>query len=391
MTALLILLVLAFAVQAVGWAWVSVGLNRVRDDAPPEARQPAASGDAVPLSVIVAAHDEEASIGALLDALAAQTHQEFEVVIVDDRSRDATAEIVRQRQAGFPVPLRLVQVASGDAPISVHYMPDLFAPEADIPLPPKKNALTHGIRAASHDRLAFTDADCTPPPDWLATLACYATQAPEAVLVGYGPLVGTGLLGRFVRYETLYTAALSMGAVGHGRAWHAVGRNLSYTRSLWRELGEFGPQILSLGGDDDLFVQEAARAGAEVRYVTSPQAFVPSAAPASWRVFWRQRRRHAAAGSHYSERLLAALGAMQVSGLALWIGAPVLLLVWGAPWGLGLLAARLVLQRGVLSTAWDLLGARADVRLWHPLLDAMLALYRIAAATLGVLPTPKRW
>ena len=387
MTALLALLVLALAVQVVGWAWVSIGLNRVRDAPPPEA----ASGANVPVSVLVAAHDEEDTIGALLDALAAQTHAAFEVIVVDDRSSDATAEMVRQRQAAFPVELRLIQIASGDDPISVHYLPDLWAPEADIPLPPKKNALTHAIRAASHDRLAFTDADCVPPLDWLTALAAHAAASPEAVLVGYGPLAGAGWLGRFVRYETAYTAALSIGAIGHGKAWHAVGRNLSYTRSLWREMGEFEPQILSLGGDDDLFVQEAARAGAEVHFVLSPASFVPSAAPGSWAGFWRQRRRHAAAGSHYPDRLLAALGAMQISGLVLWVGAPLLHAVWGVPWGWGLLGARLLLQRGVLSTAWDLLGAQADVRLWHPVLDVMLSGYRIAAAVLGVLPTPKRW
>ena len=387
MTVLLIALVLAFVVQAVGWAWVSVGLNRVRDLGAPAS--PEASG--VALSVVVAAHDEAANIGALLDALAAQTHRPFEVVLVDDRSTDATADLVRQRQAGFPVPLRLVQIASGDAPTSAPPLPEPMAPEAAIPLPPKKNALTRGIQAATHDRLAFTDADCRPPPGWLATLARFAEAAPEAVLVGYGPLAGLGWLGRFVRYETALTAALSIGAIGHGKAWHAVGRNLSYPRGLWRDLGGFAPHALSLGGDDDLFVQEAARAGAEVRYVTAPEAFVPSAAPATWPSFWRQRRRHAAAGAHYPSRLLAALGAMQISGLTLWIGAPLLHVAFGVPWGWGLLAARTVLQRGVLSTAWDLLGAQADVRLWHPVLDAMLAGYHAVAAVLGVLPMPKRW
>ena len=200
-----------------------------------------------------------------------------------------------------------------------------------------------------------------------------------------------GWLGRFVRYETALTATLSIGAIGHGRAWHAVGRNLSYPRSLWRRLGGFAPHADSLGGDDDLFVQDAARAGAEIRYVLDPEAFVPSAAPETWRGFWRQRRRHASAGAHYARGVLLALGALQVSGLALWVGAPLLHLAFGVPWGWGLLAVRLLLQRAVLSNAWDALGARSrpPPLAPRPRRDARRVPRRRCRSR--ALPTPKRW
>ncbi|MEL6615249.1 MAG: glycosyltransferase [Bacteroidota bacterium] len=384
LSVLILLIALAFVVQAAAWAWLASGIRRVRADQP-DLDAPEASGAAVPISVVVAARDEAERIGALLDALAAQTHGAFEVVVVDDRSTDATDEIVRQRQAAFPVPLRLLRV-------------EPLAPEATPPasrISPsrtgKKRALTLGIEAAAHDRLAFTDADCVPPPTWLATLAATAAETPEAVLVGLGPLAGEGWLGRFVRYETMHTAALSLGALGHRRAWHAVGRSLSYPRSLWRRLGGFEAHADSLGGDDDLFVQQATRAGAEVRAVLTPEAHVPSPAPRSWRGFWRQRRRHAAAGARYAPGVLVRLGVLQLSALVLWIGAPLVQAVWGVPWAWGPLAVRLLLQRAVLSDVWDVFGARGDVRLWHPVLDAMLAAYGMAAAALGALPTPKRW
>ena len=389
MLPLLALLVVCFAAQAFAWAWVASGLRRVREGEPdalaPEATSP------LPVSVVVAAHDEEASVGALLDALAEQTHRPFEVVVVDDRSSDRTAEIVRARAQRFPVSLRLVQVRETDEPAAQHYLADPWTDEATVRLPPKKNALTRGIRAASHDRLALTDADCAPPPGWLAGLAREASAHPDAVLVGYGPLTGEGWLGRFCRYETTVTAALSVAGVGHGRAWHATGRNLSYPRSLWERLNGFHPHARSLSGDDDLFVQHARSHGAEVRYVLDPRTFVPSPAPPDARRFWRQKRRHASAGAHYRPGVLAALGALQVSSLALWIGAPLLALVWGNGWGWGLLGARLLLQRAALSRAWDALHARPDLRLWHPALDAAHAAYQLGALVLGALPTPRRW
>jgi glycosyltransferase involved in cell wall biosynthesis len=401
----LALVVVAFVFQLLGWAWVGVGLRRVREGAPlaeDEGGEPAA----VPVSVVVAAHDEAERLPALLRALEHQAHRDadgrplFEVVVVDDRSADGTAAVVegwaRQWAKLERGPdLRLVRVEPGE-------------PEA-AGLPPKKHALERGAEAARHARLAFTDADGRPPPTWLATLARWAAEqgaepdrqpdatAPSedagAVLVGYGPLeAAPGWLGRFARYETVQTAALAAAGVGWDKPWHAVGRNLSYPASLLARLGGFEHSAGSLSGDDDLLVQEVARRGAApVRYVWDAAAAVPSAAPAFWRAFWRQKRRHAGAGAHYPLGVLIALGVLHTSNLALWIGAPVLHLATGLPYGWGLLAVKLVVQRAVLLPAFDALGAEMDLHVWQPVLDAVSGVYHAALAALGALPAPRRW
>ena len=425
-TVWLAVLGVAFVTQGLAWAWVAAGIRRVREHAPlgereaPPATAPPATAPALPISVVIAAHNEAERLPPLLDALAAQTHQRadgrpaFEVVVVDDRSADRTAQIVAWRADGFPVPLRLVRVAEG-------------APDA-AGLPPKKHAIERGVEAAAHPRVAITDADGRPGPGWLATLAHWATDDPAtgdraandraaddraaenlaghhsaegagaardagAVLVGYGPYrARPGWLNRFVRYETVTTAALAAAAVGHGRPWHAVGRNLSYPTALLGALGGFAHSAGSLSGDDDLLVQEVARRdAAPVRYVLDANAAVPSEAPPEAGAFWRQRRRHASAGGHYPATVLAALGAFHGSNLALWVGAPLLHLAAGAPYGWGLLAAKLIVQRAVLSDVFDALGARADLRLWQPVLDALLAGYQVVFSVLGALPTPRRW
>ena len=157
-------------------------------------------------------------------------------------------------------------------------------------------------------------------------------------------------------------------------------------------VGGFEHSAGSLSGDDDLLVQEVARGGAApVRYVADARAAVPSPAPPTARAFWRQKRRHASAGTHYPAGVLAALAVFHTSNLVLWLGAPLLHVAGGVPYGWGLLAAKLLVQRTVLGEAFDAFEAEGDLRLWQPVLDALSAGYHAVLAVLGALPAPKRW
>jgi cellulose synthase/poly-beta-1,6-N-acetylglucosamine synthase-like glycosyltransferase len=60
----------------------------------------------------------------------------------------------------------------------------------------KKAALQTGIEAAKYDICAFTDADCFPPPSWLARHASYYDSDSKVGVVGFAPLrTKKGLLG----------------------------------------------------------------------------------------------------------------------------------------------------------------------------------------------------
>lgn len=358
---MLVIFSTALVLQLVFWLALGVGFRRaveVSASRTDEALQP--------VSVVIAARDEEDRLPALLDALAAQSHPDFEVIVVDDVSDDRTAALVEARSAE-DARFRLVRVTEPVAPR-------------------KKHALTAGIAAARHDRLAFTDADCVPPPRWLASLAAHAATEPDAVLVGYGPFRRQpGALNAFVRYETLVTALLTTAAVGLGRPYMAVGRNFSYPKSVFERIGGFEHSLQSLSGDDDLLVQEAHRHGVPVRYVADPESFVVSKAPATWRQWVRQKLRHTSAGRHYDRAVQFALAVFHGSNLLVWC-AP-LVLGWT---GAGLLAARFLVQRAVLHSAMETFGER-DLTLAQPLLDAGYVLYNTLLAPLGTVWKPKRW
>ncbi len=361
---MLLLFAVALAVQVGCWLLLGVGFRRARRQAS-ETQAPTLA-DWRYISVIVAARNEESNLPDLLAALEAQSHPAFEAIIVDDASDDATTAVVEDL-AARDERFRLVQVTEPQDPR-------------------KKHALTLGIAAAHHDHLAFTDADCTPPPDWLARLVAHHAAAPDAVLIGYGPYrQRPGTLNAFVRYETLVTALMTAAAVGLGKPYMAVGRNFSYPTSVFEQIGGFAHSMQSLSGDDDLLVQEAHRHGIPVRYVFDPASFVPSEAPSTWRQWVRQKLRHTSAGAFYDRGIQAVLAVFHASNLLVWL-AP-LVLGWT---GAGLLAARFLVQRVVLRDAVHTFD-ETNLLLAQPLLDVGYVLYNTLVAPLGTLLTPKRW
>jgi cellulose synthase/poly-beta-1,6-N-acetylglucosamine synthase-like glycosyltransferase len=116
------------------------------------------------VSVIVPARNEEASLGACLKSLAAQTQVSFEIIVVDDGSTDRTHEIAKSF-AG----VRVVEPG---------------------PLPPgwigKNNALVAGAKEAQGGSLLFTDADTVHQAGSLAR-SLEEAQRQRASLLSYSP------------------------------------------------------------------------------------------------------------------------------------------------------------------------------------------------------------
>lgn len=89
------------------------------------------------ISVIIPARDEEASLGACLESLVAQTGVSFEIIVVDDGSTDRTREIA--------------QSFSGVRVVDAGPLPRGWTG--------KNNAMARGAKQAHGEWLLFTDAD----------------------------------------------------------------------------------------------------------------------------------------------------------------------------------------------------------------------------------------
>lgn len=114
--------------------------------------------DAPLISVCVPARNEERNIGRCVETLLAQTYPNYEIIVLDDRSTDATRDILR----GFANQNEILKVLNGSD------------------LPPgwagKPHALTQAAAAARGEWLCFVDADTFVTPDALAAVYAKAIE-----------------------------------------------------------------------------------------------------------------------------------------------------------------------------------------------------------------------
>jgi glycosyltransferase involved in cell wall biosynthesis len=190
------------------------------------------------LSVIIPCLNEADYITDLLDCLSRQTLGEFEVIVVDSRSTDQTAAIVRAYPAPFP--LRVVAGSRGVA-----------------------NARNTGAACARGEWLYFLDADVTFDEELLErSLAevqarglgvaspTFQTDSPEHL-----HKVGSWVSLRYCRL------------LSRTRFPVAGGFAILIKRSLHHKIGAFDPKLKL--GEDHYYVCQAVRAGENFGYLNS--------------------------------------------------------------------------------------------------------------------------
>jgi poly-beta-1,6-N-acetyl-D-glucosamine synthase len=250
-----------------------------------------------PVSVVVCARNEYQNLKDFLPEILDQDYPCFEVILINDDSDDETEFLTRDLQLKYPN-FRVVNINR-----AVSFIKG------------KKFALSVGIKEAKYDHLLLTDADCKPASSrWIQSMQQGFVNKNSMVL-GYGRYEKKGgLLNLFVRFDTVHTAMqyLSFGLAKH--PYMGVGRNLSYTKTLFEEQKGFTSHYAIHYGDDDLFVNKASkRNNANVVYCADAQTV--SIAPKTWDVWFRQKKRHMDTGKYYRFATKFVLGGYASSAL----------------------------------------------------------------------------
>ncbi len=300
------------------------------------------------VSVIVAAHNEAENLQKLLPALLAQQYENFEIIIIDDRSHDDTRQVIFDAQ----------KLSNRVKLVRIDHKPD----EPDG----KKFALTMGIKAAKNEWLLFTDADCIPnSPQWITQMAMQFTAENHFVLGVSQYENQHGLLNAFIQFETFLTALQYLAWTLAGTPYMGVGRNLAYRKSVFMQNNGFYRHTTVTGGDDDLLINRLAK-GSTTAICIQPDSQTTSVPKQTWAAWYAQKKRHLSVGKYYklSDKIRTSLFSFSVAffwlfslvqvGVGLWLQNEFLLYSAGAMHVLRWLLAVLVLL-----FAQDKLGAKA--------------------------------
>jgi GT2 family glycosyltransferase len=197
------------------------------------------------VSVVVSTYNRPARLALLLDGLRAQTlaRDAFEVVIVDNGSEPPTAAVLAAERRRGELPLRTVR--------------------NERTLGPAGGRNT-GWRAAHGEVIAFTDDDCRPDPEWLASGLAVCDEHRGAIVQGPtrpnpAERADEGLLSHTISIERL------------GPLYETC--NVFYPRELLEALGGFDERFgVRPGGEDTDLAWRAIGSGAATEF--APRALV---------------------------------------------------------------------------------------------------------------------
>ena len=209
------------------------------------------------ISVVVCAYNEAATIDECLTSIENLTYPDFEIILVNDGSRDATGDIAR-RHASVTV--------------------------LDIPNGGLSAARNVGLEHAAGEIVAYTDGDVRVDPDWLTHLV---RPFLTSDVVGAGgpnlvPADDPPMAQCIARAPGSPTQVMLDDRI----AEHVPGCNMAFRREALLAVGGFNPIYLRAGDDVDICWRLQAR-GWKIGF--APSALVWHRHRASLRAYWRQQ------------------------------------------------------------------------------------------------------
>ena len=209
------------------------------------------------VSVVVCVHNGADTLDECLIALDGLSYQDYEVIVVDDGSTDASPEIARRHSS-----VQLVQVPSGGLSAA------------------RNSGLTH----ATGEIVAYIDADARAEPEWLAYLV--QPFMSSSVAGSGGPNVVPDDDSWLAQMVARAPGGPSHVLLDDRVAEHVPGCNMAFRRDVLLALDGFN-SIFRKAGDDVDFCWRVQARGWKIGF--APCALVWHRHRASVGAFWRQQ------------------------------------------------------------------------------------------------------
>lgn len=227
-----------------------------------------------PLSILVAAYNEEGSIRETLESLTRQRYEgELQILVVDDGSTDATRAVVRQAMADLPWP--------------PHFRVELLEMPRNGG---KARALTTGLDHVRHDLVVTLDADTMIFRDALRRIVANQLASPPTTAATAGTVLvrnsRSNLLTRLQEWDYFLGIAVvkRVQSLLQGTLV-AQGAFSVYRTDVLRAVGGWPETV----GEDIVLTWAILERGYRVGY--SEDAFVFTNVPTTLRAYFNQRKR----------------------------------------------------------------------------------------------------
>ena len=190
-------------------------------------------------SVVIAAYEAASTVGGAIESVLAQTRQDFEIVVIDDGSRDETAAVAEA-------------IAAKDRRVSVHSQPN-GGPSA---------ARNRGIAVSTGEYVSMLDSDDLWMPQYLAQMGDALAADPRAGFAYTEAWELDELSGRFLKTTAMARQHPPSQTLPHERFLaELIQRNFVYNavtvrRSVLEEVGGYD-QDMTHGEDYELWLRIA--------------------------------------------------------------------------------------------------------------------------------------
>ncbi len=330
----------------------------------PLPRTDVADGEAPFVSVIVPARNEERSIRTCVESVCGSAYPDFEVIVVDDRSDDATLEMARA------VPLNHAQRV---VVVEGHPLPDGWMG--------KPWACAQGARVAKGDLLLFTDADTVHAPELLGQAVAGMVEDKGDALTLLGRQIMDTFWERLIQTHMMAAIVFRFPNPGKSRPperWRdaiANGQFLLFSRGVYEEIGGH-EAVKGEIVEDQRLAQILCKSGKRL-VVRGGEAVFATRMYRSLHELIDGWSKNVSLGARQAVPHWAVPGVMPVAILAsvgIWIVPPVILLlslVGAGPVGWGIWSASIT---GFSVLMWGLASWHLRAPLWTALFYPLAAL-----------------
>jgi glycosyltransferase involved in cell wall biosynthesis len=253
------------------------------------------------ITVIICARNENENLKKNLPLVLNQKYDDFEVVVVNDRSWDESIEVLNNFKDQYSN-LKIVDIPDNKT--------DNFG---------KKLAITIGIKAAKNKYLLFTDADCQPLSEYWIKEMSKGFEDEKQIVIGVGIYEKEiGFLNKIIRFDTVKIAINSLGYAKAKLAYMGIGRNLGYSQDVYYLNDGFKSHYHLESGDDDLFVNQSSNQS-NTQVVFNSKSMTISRPKKEFKNWVFQKKRHHTTNFKYKKKHKILLGLQYLSALTFYI------------------------------------------------------------------------